>query len=354
MKLKEILYGRKIIVFVASLLILLVAYIAFKFIFPNTDTLIRIISSITNPFLLLVEKFANLILQWTGSALAIQNHSISLNGIPVEGFTTQVMYKKVTLFYIILLWLTQPSTWKKIGFTGIYLVLGFLSATFYNVAGAYSITSDTHEHVLLSTPHSMVFFCMTTILLLWYLMNKKSWFLSPSKLSGIVNWLERKMPDIIVILYVYSLVLFSLDFFSFRLWISFLFGTSQKILGLLGYDAVVESNLLIGDNGSIAMARPCLGILTMFVFAAIVYLTGYKDRKTLWYIVFGVLMLNLANIVRFVLLFIHIQKHGDYMLAMDVHDIYNYAIYTMVFILWVIWFERFKNIKTIVKRKVNK
>ncbi|MFN8239983.1 MAG: hypothetical protein U0X39_04430 [Bacteroidales bacterium] len=47
------------------------------------------------------------------------------------------------------------------------------------------------------------------------------------------------------------------------------------------------------------------------------------------------------NILRFVFLFIHIQKHGDYKLAISVHDMYNYITYTFVFILWIIWIEFF-------------
>jgi hypothetical protein len=52
-----------------------------------------------------------------------------------------------------------------------------------------------------------------------------------------------------------------------------------------------------------------------------------------------------------VLLFIHIQKNGNYELAMDVHDMYNYIIYIIVFGLWVIWFERFSDIKPFHHRK---
>jgi exosortase/archaeosortase family protein len=264
------------------------------------------------------------------------------------------MYKKVTIFYISLLWLTRSSTWRRIGFTGIYLVLGFLFAVIYNVAGAYYINVDNYIYVLLSTIYGLVFLSMNTILLVWYLMNRKSWSLSPSKPSAIINWIERKLPDIIILLYVYSVILFSLGFVNFRLWIRFLFGTSQKILGLLGYEAVLESNLLIGDNGSISLSLGCLGLMTMFLFAALIYLTGNKDRRTWWYIIFGVLLLNLANIARFVLLFIHLQKYGDYMFAMEVHDLYNIAIYSIVFILWVIWFERFTDIRKVIKSKGEK
>ena len=59
----------------------------------------------------------------------------------------------------------------------------------------------------------------------------------------------------------------------------------------------------------------------------------------------GILFLNLVNIIRFVLLFVHIQKYGGYELTIDLHDLYNYVTYTLVFLMWVFWFERFSDIK---------
>ena len=91
----------------------------------------------------------------------------------------------------------------------------------------------------------------------------------------------------------------------------------------------------------------------MFLFASVVYFTGNQENRGWRFIIFGLFVLNIANIVRIVLVFIHLQNHGDYLLATDVHDLYNYATYTIVFILWVIWFEKILGFKTILKRKVN-
>ncbi len=52
--------------------------------------------------------------------------------------------------------------------------------------------------------------------------------------------------------------------------------------------------------------------------------------------------------MRFVMIFIHIQKHGGYFLAIEIHDMYNYIIYSFVFVLWVIWFEKFGDFKKFV------
>jgi exosortase/archaeosortase family protein len=148
-------------------------------------------------------------------------------------------------------------------------------------------------------------------------------------------------------LYVYSIVLFSLGYFDFSLYTDFLLKSSKGILGLLGYDAVMEPSLLIGKNGTIFIENGCMGFKTMFLFAALVYLTGNKHKRGWDHIIFGLLILNFLNILRIVLLFIHIQKHGDYVLATDHHELYKYIFYFIVFVLWVIWFERLMDLKTI-------
>jgi len=147
---------------------------------------------------------------------------------------------------------------------------------------------------------------------------------------------------VIIIIYIYIISsAFLFEFFDYTLWIHFLFTSAQKILGLVGYIAIVEPFHLVGANGLIYMSKGCLGFQTMLLFTIIVFLTGKNNSYRWIYIIGGLLFLNLVNIMRFVLLFIHIQKHGDYMLAMDVHDMYNYITYLIVFILWVIWFEKF-------------
>lgn len=339
MNAKRFIQGRKTKVLLTLFLILLLAYLAIKFIFPGTDPLFSVLSFITHPVLLLIDKFSNIIFHWTGYALTIQNHSILMNGIPVGGFSTQIMYKKVTVFCILILWLTRASIQKRVAFTTIYLVLGFLSASAYNIALAIEITDVSQSSPIMSVVFTLVFICMNTTVLIWYLINRKAWIENRSGSSRIGTLLEKKLPDIIKVVYVYAIILFSLGFFDFDLLISFILGSSQKIAGLLGHDAYIEMNNLIGNNGSVSLARSCLGILTMFLFAAVVYLSGNEKRRGWGFIFIGLIVLIFANIVRIVLVFLHLQKYGDYMLTMDVHDLYNYATYVLVFILWVIWFE---------------
>jgi exosortase/archaeosortase family protein len=344
MKLKDILHNRKNHIFFASLLILLLVYLALKIIFPGSFSLTQLLADITNPYLILVEKFANFILQRLGSSLIFQNHIVTLNGIPIDGFVAQIMYKKFTLFYILVLWFTKSFSWEKILFTILYLAISFIAVSFYNVAEAFSLTGISYNNTLISTIHGVVIFLLNTLLLIWYWINKGSSSESSTTASGITKLLARKLFDIILLIYVYAILLFSIDHFDFNLLIEFILKSSQKILGILGYGSLVKDNLLIGQNGSISLARPCLGIMTLFYFAALLYLTSKQYKKVWVYIIIGLLVLNIANIIRIVTLFIYIQKNGTD-LALDVHDMFTYITYFIVFILWVIWFEKFMNIR---------
>lgn len=169
---------------------------------------------------------------------------------------------------------------------------------------------------------------------------------SLSRIKIKLSFLDKKLPAIFLVIFLYALMSkFLLGAFQYTLWINFLFNSSAWILRLLDYQAFVETPYLIGENGTIYMYKPCLGLNTMMLFATIVYITGSNTIHKWLFMLFGVIFLNIVNIVRFVLLFIHIQKHGGYALTMDLHDMYNYVIYGIVFILWIIWFEKFSDIR---------
>jgi exosortase/archaeosortase family protein len=159
-----------------------------------------------------------------------------------------------------------------------------------------------------------------------------------------LEFLEEKLPEIFTIMFLFTLLSnFLLGFFQYSAWINLMFNISAWILNILNYPAWVESHLLIGENGSIHMAKGCLGFNTMLLFASIVYITSKNNRRKLLFILGGLILLNISNIIRFVLLFIHIQNHGGYVLKMDLHAMYNYIIYGIVFILWIIWFEKYSD-----------
>jgi exosortase/archaeosortase family protein len=352
MKLGDILLSRKSKVIGITILTLSIIYLVFRLFIFDYDPIIPFLSSIIDSYLLLIEKCANLLLLWTGSPVTIQNNIISLNGTQLTGFTTMVMYKKAVPFFILLIWITQTSIGKKIYYMILLLAVSFLFLSIDNAVGAHFAGGDPYtvwNYVYI--PHSIGYLSMITILFVWYYKNKISILESLAKLPIALKQPEKKIIEVYIILGLYFIVIMCVfNFFEFKHLIYFIFTASKKILALLGYKAVVESHLLVGENGSIYMARYCLGFSTMYLFASIVYLTGYDSIVRWIYIISGVLFLFFVNIMRFVFLFIHIQKHGGYDLAMSVHDMYNYIVYSIVFILWIIWFERFMDIRSFKKR----
>ena len=93
------------------------------------------------------------------------------------------------------------------------------------------------------------------------------------------------------------------------------------------------------------MLKRCLGLNTMLLFVSLVFVMSENGWARWIYIVSGLIILNIANILRLVLLFLHIQKHGTYAGVVDYHNLYDFIIYGIVFVLWVIWFELSRNRK---------
>jgi exosortase/archaeosortase family protein len=185
-----------------------------------------------------------------------------------------------------------------------------------------------------------------TLFFLWFKMHKRIILSGLSKYKINIKLLEN---DFRVILFIYLfIVIISLltEIFEYKIWIGFLFTSAQKILAVLGYEATVDGVLLIGTNGTIIMSKACLGFQMMLLFVVMIIMTGNNNRYRWIYIIIGLLFLNFINILRFVLLFIHLQNHGNYILSIEAHNLYNYLTYAIVFIIWVIWFEKFADFKT--------
>ena len=129
---------------------------------------------------------------------------------------------------------------------------------------------------------------------------------------------------------------------NYYTYINFLLRATKSVVSLFGYHAEINGPYLSGTNGgTLFMAKWCLGFITMYIFAAMVYLTR-RDNKTTWkYILFGIIILHVLNIVRLSLLFMFVQHYNDSELIMDHHVMYNIVVYLIIFGLWIVWFEKF-------------
>ena len=336
---------KSLIILIILCFCIVLIYLVLRYFILGSDPLIPLFSSILDYYLLLAEKFSNILLQLTGSEARIKDHIVVYQNSQLSGFDPQVILKKSTFVFLLLVWLTRAKIGKKITFTCILISAHFLFISIFNAAGAHMITIRDFDDSALMLPIRMGNMGLFSILVLWYYHNKESILNSLSRFKINSALLKRKLFDLIILGYLYILVPLAFYYFNFYLWMDFMLISAQKILALFGTPSSFIPLYLIGDNGAIVMEKDCLGIKTLSLFAFIVYLTGGKIKTRLIYIAGGILLLNFVNILRLVFLFTRIQKYGMDIDVDKIHDIYTYILYFIVFILWVVWFEKFSDIR---------
>ena len=332
---------RKLVLFLLT--VALILFILFGLI--GYSSLIAFAWNLLDAYLTLVEHIADWLLQITGSEMSIVDHKVFIDGEVVYQHE-KIFYKKWALALLILFWITPTFIRRKLSFSGLALLSIFIGS----VMGIWLsslllyVASDGYSAGLMGwTPHLLLILSLMTI---WIWRERKILLHALARMKINLWFLEKKLPAIFAIIFLSALVgKFLLGCFQYTPWINFLFNSTAWILRLFDFPVNVESHFLDGESGSIYLGKPCLGLNTMILFAAIIFFTGKNNLSKWLYILFGVILLNIVNIVRFVLLFIHIQKHGGYALTMNLHDIYEYVIYGIVFILWIIWFEKYSDIR---------
>lgn len=339
--LSDFLKRKRINPFILSLIVILFIYIVIRLLTFKSYPIFPVLSFLANYYLLLIESVSNYVLHWIGSLVTIKNHLVIVNYTPIDGFTPELRFKKWMGLFLFLIWITNTSLRKRVAFSFLLILVHFLIIAFYIAFGAHFLSLEKYDRSFLSIPVTIGLLILNTLMFIWYTRNKTAFLKSLSKLKINTKLFENNTHVIIAMYLCIITFSFLIEYFDFLPWINFLFTASQKILALLGYEASVEPNYIIGANGSISMEKSCLGFQTMFLFAIIVFLTGDKNRYRWIYICSGLVFLNFVNIMRFVLLFIHLQNNEEYKLTMELHDMYNYITYSVVFVLWVIWFEIF-------------
>jgi exosortase/archaeosortase family protein len=344
MDVKSLLRGRKIKTIAIILASVAVIYIAIRLVFPESYTIRQLCSSLYEQYLYLSLRFSLLILKLFGYFSLFTSHVSDVGQSFWIFFAPAVRYKKLALAIVVFIWVTKASFRRKSVFTLIVLSVHFASVSLYNITGL-SCNPYSDPDLVFSVPDTIACFALFTCLVAWFKLNSQSIYDHLLRIKYDIIGFKSKIVALTVILYCYIIInQFVFAYFSFSGWVKFLFVSVQKILALMGYDASVDSTYLIGENGTIYMAKFCLGIKTMYLFASVVYLTGRRNITRWLYILGGLVVINIINIFRFVLLFIHVQRNGDYTLSMDLHMLYNIILYSIVFLLWVFWFEKYSDI----------
>lgn len=331
---------------VAIVIVIVVLYTISRFFLFISEPIISLFNGILNYYLTASVISATFLLHLFGNFSVFHDHLLELTIQPTMAmYVPEVRYKTVAFAILLIIWLTKSPILKRILFSGILLLVHFTAVTLYNAFGL-SLTPLSDYNLVYSVPDTIAFLTLFTCLVIWYYNNRESIRNSITKNRFAPKSIDKRTITLIIIIYSFIVLNgFVFSYFSFSPWIHFLFSSAHKLLEWFGVDSVVYKAYLIGDNGSIYMAKHCLGFNTMLLFVSGVYLTGKNNRERWIFIASGLIILNLANILRFVFLFIHLQKYGDYTLSMDLHDVYNYILYSIVFMLWIFWFEKYSDLK---------
>jgi exosortase/archaeosortase family protein len=115
-----------------------------------------------------------------------------------------------------------------------------------------------------------------------------------------------------------------------------LLNVSSQILNWMGFASITnEYDLLVAGHGVIQLVYSCLGLGVISFFAAFVIAYPKRLKPKIIFLVSGVIGIEVLNVIRFVLLALFWQKHGEHVL--DHHTIFNIFIYLVIAVTLYFW-----------------
>lgn len=118
---------------------------------------------------------------------------------------------------------------------------------------------------------------------------------------------------------------------------------SASILDAVGYAPVLYENikregvfLIIKETYAVNIVEGCnsISVIILFISFIIAFAEGFK--KTLLFLLVGMVLIYIVNLIRIVLLVIALYKFPEYQEILH-SVIFPAVIYGMVFILWIVW-----------------
>lgn len=110
----------------------------------------------------------------------------------------------------------------------------------------------------------------------------------------------------------------------------FLLAASAKTLNLLGHQTKTSMyELLVVGHGKIVLVYSCLGFGVMSFFAAFVLAWPANFKAKTGFLIGGLIIIQLLNILRFVLLGLYWQSASGY-IGIDHHFVFNAVLYGII------------------------
>ncbi|WP_159800143.1 exosortase family protein XrtF [Flavobacterium sp. MK4S-17] len=122
---------------------------------------------------------------------------------------------------------------------------------------------------------------------------------------------------------------------------------ARDVLLWTGHDASIEPHtseasyrLLLDGDSKVRIVEGCNAISVMILFTAFIIAFSSALKRTLLYIISGIIILYVLNIIRIALLVLGFNYYPEQKELL--HDIvFPLFIYGVVFVLWVAWVMKF-------------
>lgn len=122
---------------------------------------------------------------------------------------------------------------------------------------------------------------------------------------------------------------------------------AQDFVNLLGEDAFTRPRtyensfrFYINDTSVARIVEGCNAISVMILFTAFIIAFASTFKRTAVYIVLGIIIIHILNVIRVGLLCLSFYYYPEY--ETFVHDIlFPLFIYGVVFVLWIFWVTKF-------------
>jgi len=120
---------------------------------------------------------------------------------------------------------------------------------------------------------------------------------------------------------------------------SALLASTKQILTWLGYSAITnEYEILVAGKGTLKLIYSCLGLGLISFFSAFVIAYPKKLKLKIFFLVAGILVIEILNVIRFVVLAIFWDKNEDTQIV-DHHTLFNILMYVVIGISIYFWIK---------------
>lgn len=340
----------RILVVIAGSAVLV--YTVLRLIIFDTDPLTSLFQPIYHTYLLFPEWIANMLYKAVDAGVYIRNHQMIFDTMEsyhlayaefTESLPRYMLYKRWSILILAVIWINFSPIKRKliftIAFTGTHVISVVGGLFLLGVIGPRVIDEHTTFHL---TPTLFGNLVMFVFLMIWVFFNKTEIRNTVQKLGIDIDISDRRIHEVIILLFFFLILgKVLIPFLAFKPYVIFLLEITRGISFLLGHDGYIAGDQLIGADGALALAKHCLGLMTMYLFAALIYLTRPKEPTSFtWlYMLVGLVLIFISNIIRLVLVFVVAQGENGFQRASMHHEIYNIGIYVVIFGMWVLWVE---------------